>query len=304
MISDNADGEVNYALEEQILEFLKKHPEGVNNESLLSTIDAGNEDIVEKLGYLIDSNRIFITESNGEQLFKYRSEKEASKFMDLMPEDIQTYALIIDSGANGISTNELKMRLKLNTNHLNKILKKLEKKILIKSLKMLNLKHKKIWIGFDIEPSLNITGGAFCSNQEFDKDLIEVIKEKCLDYVKRSKIVSRKDFMVYISSLKILSTELNEDDIQKIINLLIFDDKLDIIFPNLAYNMQNKMSILLKKNEPVLNTLKYKLSPNYIPKAIMDSVPCTYCPVFKECKIGNVINPKDCPWMDEFIKLF
>jgi DNA-directed RNA polymerase III subunit RPC6 len=304
MIEDNMEGEGNYALEEQILEFLKKNPEGVNNESLLASIDANNQLITEKCDYLMDSNRIFIAEVNGEQILKYRSEKEAAKFMDLAPEDCHIYTLIIDSGANGISTNELKMRCKLNTNHLNKILKKLEKKILIKSLKMLNLKHKKIWIGFDIEPSQNITGGAFCSNQEFDKNLIEVIKEKCLDYVMRSKIVSRKDFMIYISSLKILQTDLNEDDIQKIINLLIFDDKLDIIFPNLAYNRQNKMSILLKRNEPVLNTLKYKLSPNYSPKAVMDNVPCTYCPVFKECQIGNVINPKDCPWMEEFVKLF
>jgi DNA-directed RNA polymerase III subunit RPC6 len=294
----------NFILEELLLNYLKKNTDGVNNETLLSAVNANNEEIVEKLGYLIENNRIFIVELNGEQLFKYRTEKEAAKFMDLNPEDIQAYAMIIDSGANGISTNELKMKLRLNTNHLNKILKKLEKKILIKSLKMLNLKHKKIWIGYDIEPSQSITGGAFCSNQEFDKNLIEVIKEKCLDYVSRSKVVSRKDFMIYVTSLKILQTELNEEDIQKIINLLIFDDKLDIIFPNIAYNTQNKMSILLKKNEPILNNVKYKLSPNYQPKAVMNCVPCTYCPVFKECQIGNVINPKDCPWMEEFIKLF
>jgi hypothetical protein len=96
--------------------------------------------------------------------------------------------------------------------------------------------------------------------------------------------------MIYVSSLKIIQTELKEDDIQKIINLLIFDDKIDVIVPNIAYNTQNKMSILLKKNEPILNTLKYKLSANYIPNSVLNSVPCTFCPVFTECQIDNKIN--------------
>jgi len=290
----------NFALEEQILEFCKKNPEGVNNELLLSAIDATNEDIIEKLGYLIEVNRIFMIEVDGEQLFMYRSEKDASKFLNLNPEDVQVYALIIESGSNGISTNVIKSKLKLNTNHLNKVLKKLEKKNMIKSLKMLNLKHKKIWIGFDIEPSQQITGGIWCTNQEFDKNLVDVIKEKCLEYISRTKIVSRKDFMIYVGSTKILNVDLKEEDIQKIINLLIFDDKIEIIFPNISYRINNKMSILLKYNDPILGTLKYKIASNYQPKSVMNIVPCTYCPVFKECQIGNVINPKDCPWMQEF----
>jgi len=290
--------------EEQILQFLKKHPEGVTNEMLLNSIDVKNEEIVEKLSSLIECSRVYISEINGEILFKYRTEREASKFRDLTPEEVHTYSLIIDSGPNGISTNEVKSKLGMNMNLLNKILKKLEKKLLIKSLKMVNMKNKKIWIGYDIEPSQEVTGGIWCSNQEFDKNLVEVIKQKCLEYLERTKIANRKDFIICIKSIGIIQSEIKEDDIQKIINLLVFDDKIEPIFPNVSIKLSNKMNILLKKNEPILNQVKYKISSAYEPKTMLNSLPCTYCRVFRECQIGNVINPIDCPWMQEYIKYF
>jgi len=95
-----------------------------------------------------------------------------------------------------------------------------------------------------------------------------------------------------------------EDDIQKIINLLVFDDKIDVIFPDILYSSSNKLNVLLKKNDPILNNLKYKVSQTYEPNSILNCLPCTYCPVFKECHVDNKVNPQDCPHMLDFLKLF
>lgn len=128
-----------------ILEFLKKNAEGVNKETLMSEINADDKQIVEILNNLISENRVYLVEVRGEHLFKYRSEKEASKFQDLTLEEIQAYELIIQTGNMGISTNDLKYKLNITANPLlTKILKKLEKKLLIKSLKMVNMKNKKV----------------------------------------------------------------------------------------------------------------------------------------------------------------
>ena len=262
MENKNSD---NQNIEEQILLLLKKNPEGVTNEVLLNSIDVKNEEIVEKLSNLIESSRVYISEINGDVLFKYRTEREASKFRDLAPEEVHTYSLIVESGPNGMSTNEVKSKLGMNMTLLTKILKKLEKKSLIKSLKMVNMKNKKIWIGFDIEPSVEVTGGIWCSNQEFNKDLVTVIKQKCLEYLERTKIANRKDFIICIKSIGIIQSEVKEDDIQKIINLLVFDNKIEPIFPNVSFKLSNKMNILLKKNEPLLNQVKYKTSQLYEP---------------------------------------
>lgn len=135
----------NFSHEMSILEFLKKNPDGVNKETLMAEINADDKQIVEILNNLIAENRIFLTENKGEHLFKYRSEKEASKFRDLNFEEIQAYEIIIQTGSMGISTNDIKYKLGINANTiLNRILKKLEKKLLIKSLKMVNMKNKKV----------------------------------------------------------------------------------------------------------------------------------------------------------------
>jgi DNA-directed RNA polymerase III subunit RPC6 len=213
--------------------------------------------------------------------------------------------MIIATGSAGISNNEIKARTKFNTNVLNKILKKIEKKLLIKSLKPVNSKNnKKIWLGYDIEPSQEITGGIWCSNQEFDKDLITTITNKCLSYIQREKVTTRKEIIIYIKSTGLIQGDLKEEDMQKIINLLVFDDKIDVIFPDISYGLNNRLNILLKKNDPVLASLKYKISANYNAKTVMNYVPCTYCPVFKECQIDNIINAKDCEHMNKFLKLF
>ena len=86
--------------------------------------------------------------------------------------------------------------------------------------------------------------------------------------------------------------------------MLVFDDKIELIFPDVFYNATNNLNILLKKNEPILNNLKYKISSKYESKSILESLPCTYCPVFKECHVENKINPQDCPHMQDFLKLF
>ena len=68
-------------------------------------------------------------EINGENVFKYRSEKEALKFRDLTKEEMSVYELIIRSAGNGISTNDLKIKMKIDSStFINRILKTLEKK--------------------------------------------------------------------------------------------------------------------------------------------------------------------------------
>lgn len=97
---------------------------------------------------------------------------------------------------------------------------------------------------------------------------------------------------------------MKEDDLQSILNLMVFEDKLDVIFAERNETDQHKHTMLLKKNDELLNNIKYKISHNYVPKSVLSNIPCTFCPVFKECQIDNIINPKDCPYMGDFLKFF
>jgi len=61
---------------------------------------------------------------------------------------------------------------------------------------------------------------------------------------------------------------------------------------------------LLKKADPVLNNIKYKISSDYVPKTILDCIPCNSCQVFEDCNVENKINPQNCKFMQDFLRMF
>ena len=295
---DNTTSNIN----EKVLAFLKANPDGVTQDKLTSAIPFKEEQIVDSLNTLISLNRISIIESSDEMIFKYRSEKEALKFRDLTKEEIAVYEVVMQSGNSGISTIDIKIKLKIdNTTYINKILTKLSKKFLIKSLKVLNTRNKKVWIGIDVEPSTEITGGIWCNDQEFDNNLVSVYCEKCLDYIEKQRQISRKELLFFAKSINLASSEIQEDDIQKILNILVFDGKIEPIFPvNIDVKfLGNKYALLIDKGHPQLELIRYKKINEYKGNNIYEYLPCFVCPSFNECKVNNVVNPLDCPYNKE-----
>ena len=72
------------------------------------------------------------------------------------------------------------------------LMKKLEKKGLIKSVKSINAKNRNIWILSELDPSEDITGGIWYRNNEFDKDLIDALYNKTYNSIIISRILIRK----------------------------------------------------------------------------------------------------------------
>ena len=191
------------------------------------------------------------------------------------------------------------MKLKIdNTTYINKILNKLKKKYLIRDLKVLNTRNKKVWIGMDVEPSQEITGGIWCNDQEFDDSLVKVMCEKCAQYIGTQKQVSRDELLFFAKSTNLTKNtqEIKEDDIQKIINILIFDGKIEPIFPvNIDKKfLGNKYSLLLDKGHSEQKLIRYRKIKEYKTNNIFEYLPCFYCPSFNECKTDNVVNPVEC----------
>jgi len=133
-----------YKIEHEIINVLKNNRNGLGQSQLIDSINAKKEEVVNSLNDLIQQNRIVLVENQGEYVLKYQSAQEQAKFRDLSMEELNTYQLISSSGSSGISTNEIKTKTNFSTNLLNKIFKKLEKKLLIKSYKVINMKNKKV----------------------------------------------------------------------------------------------------------------------------------------------------------------
>ena len=299
---DNSTRNIN----EKILSFIKSNPDGVSQEKLTSAIPINEQSIADALNYLLGLNRISYIETSEGILFKYRSEKEALKLRDLSKDENAIYELVMQSGGNGISTMDIKNNLKINnTTYVNKILNKLSKKLLIKSLKVLNTKNKKVWMGIDVEPSQDVIGGIWCNGQEFDDQLVNVFCEKCSQYIGTQKQVSRSELLFFAKSTNLIKNqEIKEDDIQKIINILVFDGKIEPIFPlNIDDKfLGNKYALLIDKGHPQQELIRYRKIKESKTNNIFEYLPCFVCTSFKECKNDNVVNPIECPFNKALFK--
>jgi hypothetical protein len=132
------------SLTDKILKYLSSKPEGSSHLDLCSAIEANNEDLSEALNQLIQKYRIGVNEVKGEVNYRYISEKDASKIKNLSMEELEAYYRIIESGCDGVTTNDIKIKTNINTQVLNKILKKLENNSLIKSWKVANMRNRKV----------------------------------------------------------------------------------------------------------------------------------------------------------------
>ncbi len=296
---------------QDIISYLKLYPNGISQDKLFKEIKLDKSLLVKCLNILLDQGRLVNDDTNKEEgaVFKLLTEKEIMKMKDLSGEESYVYEVILSSGSNGITLNELKSAVGLTGNALSKIRKKLEKRLLVKNITIPNMKNKKVILAYDIEPSNELKGGFWCSNQQFDKALIETISIKILDYLSKQSSSTRKEILIFIKSTGLVNSEIKEDDIQNIINLLVFDDKIDILnSEELGLYNKGKYSILLTKKADlsmstisVLNSLKYRLVVDLLDDfTILQTIPCTYCPSTKFCNVGNKINPIDCPYLNQF----
>ena len=70
---------------------------------------------------------------------------------------------------------------------INKCLKSLEQRKLVKAVKSVANGNRKVYMLFELEPSREITGGAWYTGHEYDSEFIAVLRQECHKYIKREK---------------------------------------------------------------------------------------------------------------------
>ncbi|CAD6196193.1 unnamed protein product [Caenorhabditis auriculariae] len=218
--------------------------------------------------------------------------------------------LIISQAMGGI------LRLKVNTNtqiagspeeqalrdgsglaqlQLRKVLKTLETKKLIKSVKAVGT-TKKCYMLFDLEPDMELTGGTFYSDQQLDSELINALINVSTHYVqdrhkqavqsypdndqmqREMSYVRPQEIADYISEKKILNVPLKLEDLQKILDIAIVDGSIER-----RADGKLRASLMVKQ-----------------PSALV-SIPCSVCPVVEDCRPGYVISPETCEYMTQWL---
>jgi len=272
---------------EAVLKICRDQPEGIAQQALagrLKDVPVGVQ--AQAINHLLRQHKLEVYQHSSRGLiYKHLVQERAAKFKGLSSEELLVYQLIQSSQNMGIWTRDLKIRSNLQQPQVVKILKVLESRKLIKSIKAVANKNRKVYMVYELEPSAEITGGAWYTENEFDHEFIEVLRNACLKFVLRQQKTTLKAISAFIHEKGLSNVELKEEDISSIVKILVYDGELDEI-------------------------VRPGADPLYIPAIMKQSsavgameVPCGKCPVYKDCKPGGAINPQNCVYLDEWFGL-
>ncbi|XP_020618954.1 DNA-directed RNA polymerase III subunit RPC6-like [Orbicella faveolata] len=296
-------------LEERVVELCKANPKGITDQ--LISQDMPNippQQRVTAINRLLSMGRIELLKSGTQLLYRYKDAQAATKTKGFDLQEKLVYQIIEEAQNKGIWIRDIRFKSNIQMTQVNKIVKNLESKKLIKAVKSVAASRKKVYMLFNLEPDITVTGGAWYSDQDFESEFVEVLNQQCYKYLEQkadqadrmnvdplakrnASYSSCNDVWKYISELGISKVQLSEGDIETILNTLVFDGKAEMSLvvdssSGSSSNGQRKLFRVLRPLLPVTGLMR---------------TPCGVCPVSDQCRDGGPISPSKCIYMKDWL---
>ncbi|XP_017368158.1 DNA-directed RNA polymerase III subunit RPC6 isoform X2 [Cebus imitator] len=262
-------------IENRIIELCHQFPHGITDQVIqneMPHIEAQQRAVA--INRLLSMGQLDLLRSNTGLLYRIKDSQNAGKMKGSDNQEKLVYQIIEDAGNKGIWSRDIRYKSNLPLTEINKILKNLESKKLIKAVKSVAASKKKVYMLYNLQPDRSVTGGAWYSDQDFESEFVEVLNQQCFKFL-QSKV------------------ELSMEDIETILNTLIYDGKVE-------------MTIIAAKEGTVGSVdghMKlYRAVNPIIPPTGLVRAPCGLCPVFDDCHEGGEISPSNCIYMTEWLE--
>ena len=297
--------------ETAILEQCKLHPEGIPDGDLAAKIShIPVTDRAVAINRLLSQRKLQIFKDGESLVYKEVKQDEAVKFKGLSSEDLLVYQIIQQSGNTGIWTKELKQKSNLPQTQIGKIFKSLEARKLIKAVKHVAQQNRKVYMLYELEPSREITGGAWYTEHEYDAEFIHVLREQCVKFILARGKVTLEDVCDFVKQTKLSHVDLGQEEVLQIVNTLVYDGKVDAHEeleldkerdpddPAAEHGGDDDDDLDYMENVIVV----YRPASLPIPESsAFTAVPCGVCPVFQECAPGGLVSPETCQYMKDWL---
>ncbi|KAF8452535.1 RNA polymerase Rpc34 [Boletus edulis BED1] len=192
-----------------------------------------------------------MTSSSGVTAFRAVMKKEMDVKKDMSGEEAMVLGHIQASGNEGIWTKHLKAKTELHQTVIDRCLKSLVQKQLVKSIKAVRHPTRKIYMLAHLEPSVELTGGPWYTDNELDTEFIKLLSTACLHYIrdrsfpkqsgKRSShsqprlyaigaapsYPSAQQIQHFLSKSKITETELGVEHVEMLLRVLELDGGIE-----------------------------------------------------------------------------
>ncbi|PKI83476.1 Rpc34p [Malassezia vespertilionis] len=172
---------------------------------------------------------------------------EASVLGSMDGNELIIYNYIKDARNEGIWTKMIKARTNLHQTILNRCLKLLEQKQLVKAVKSVKFPTRKIYMLYDLTPSIELSGGPWYADNELDTGFIHELSLACLRYIQSqtwpkdgrssalypashtADLPTAANVHRYLKDARLTDTELEQEHVVALLDLLIYDNKIEKI---------------------------------------------------------------------------
>lgn len=286
----------------QLVALAKSKPSGISNDDIKTNLSAFPPEIrVLAVNKLIQQEMLDILKKGESLIYRLKDPaKKSSAPSDMDNEERIIYNIIEEGGNTGIWIRDIRGKSNLIMTQLNKILKNLETRKLIKAVKSVNASKKKVYMLYNLEPDRSITGGAWYQDSDFEAEFVDVLNQQCLRFLQMRREGAKKlkegpitvqmkalctvtEVHGFISELGISKIKLDEEDLETILKTVVYDGKAQRV-------LQADGSYLYKSVDSLLP-----------PEGIVQT-PCGICPVISNCSDVGSITPKTCAYMSEWLE--
>lgn len=304
-------------LQTRLLELLEHAgPNGVKQDDLerglRETEPAGSEfdlgAMVEALNRMLKEGQALIGRlGNGELVYRRQSTQEATRFHGLSSEERLVLQLIEATANTGMWTRDIRLRSNLQQVQVPKILKTLESRKLIKAVKSVASKNKKMYMLYDLEPPHE---PFYNDDQELDLEFIQVLQHQLLEHIQTAPSPrTLDDCWRFIRSSRISNVELRHEDVQMILDALVYDADLEAV--TVPSRGGGGASAAGRGKAPAAraggpsagggSVVAYK--PLHTTGTInsLGNVPCSACTLVAQCQEAHQISPANCEYFTSWL---
>lgn len=310
----------------QIIALAKDKPEGINNDDLAESLQSvPPEQRVQALNKLLQEAVLEILKKGNTLIYRLKDPgKKSSAPKDIDNEERVIYNIVEEGGNKGIWIRDIRVKSNLVMTQLNKVLKQLENKKLIKAVKSVNVSSgrgvwcarfavvlivrsssnsqaskKKVYMLYNLEPDRSITGGAWYQDQDFEAEFVDVLNQQCLRFLRQKREVAKGSGEGPLAVQKL--SECSVADVHRFISDLgiskisLDEDDLETILKTVVYDGK------AERVAQISGGFLYRAIETPIAAPGLVQMPCGICPVVKNCADCGEITPKLCTYISEWL---
>ncbi|KAI0360393.1 hypothetical protein OH77DRAFT_1516896 [Trametes cingulata] len=188
---------------------------------------------------------------NAQILYRAVSQEELNLKKGLNDEEALVLDRIRAAGNEGIWTKHIKVKTQLHQTIVDRCLKSLTHKQLIKTVPDVRHPTRKIYMLASFQPASELTGGPWYTDKELDTEFIKLLSEVCLKIVREKTFAKARrgqgsddrrlyplsdapyatsqQVLTFLQKSRVTETTLTVEDVEMLLEVLVLDGKIEKI---------------------------------------------------------------------------